>query len=193
MEKDRDPETDRALQVSLAVSGAKEKSREVVEVTDFRPLWIVLLERVTADVALCPVLILFSLLGTHALNRAIRPELLHDRRLPLDEHVQEPGERILTDLRHDQLIVLAESRAEDGRRGAHFMLLKVSSLLCLATKRLDDGLEVRIDHERRHGAKLVVKEFELRLFKAGRREHMEHRHEIVSIAELLVARENFLR
>ena len=46
-------------------------------ISDLRPLWIVLLERVAADLALRRVLILFSLLSVQTLYRAIRPELLH--------------------------------------------------------------------------------------------------------------------
>ena len=88
---------------------------------------------------------------------------------------------------------MTESRAEDGRGGAHFVLLRVSCLLRLATKRLEDGLEVCIDYERRHSTELVIVELQLRLFGAWRRKHMEHRHEVVSGAELLVTRENFLR
>ena len=84
VKEDRDPDTDRALQVAPAVSSANEESCDVVVVTDLLPLWIVLLKRLAADVAFGRVLILHPLLGTHALNRPISPELLHDRRLPLD-------------------------------------------------------------------------------------------------------------
>ena len=38
---DRDPETDRSLQVALAVSGAEKEFRDVVVVTDLRLLRIV--------------------------------------------------------------------------------------------------------------------------------------------------------
>ena len=36
-------------------------------------------------------------------------------------------------------------------------------------------------------------EFDLRLFRAWSREHMKHRHKVVSGAKLFVASENFLR
>ena len=158
VEEVRDPNTDWALQVALPVSSADEESCDVVVVTDLRPLRIVLLKCLAANVAFGHVFILLPLLGTHPLYRSIRPKLLHDRRLPLDENVQELVERILFDLRHRQLIVIAESKAEDSCCGAHFVLLRVSCLLYLATKRLDDGLEVCIDHKRRRGVELVIVE-----------------------------------
>ena len=130
VEKDRDPETDMAHQVALVVSGAEEKSLDLVVVTDLRPIRICFLEGVAADVALRSVFILFPLLGTHALHRSICPKLHHDRRHQFDEHVQELSERILPDIHHGQLIVLAESQAKDCRCGAHFLLLGISSLLC---------------------------------------------------------------
>ena len=120
------------------MSGTDEETRDVVMVTDLRPLRVVLFETVAADVALRRVLVRLSLLSTHTLHRSIRPELLHNRRLPLDEYIQELGERILSDFRHRQLIVSAKSRAENNRRGAHFVLLGVSSLLNLASKGLED-------------------------------------------------------
>ena len=140
VEDDRNLETDRALQVALAVGGAKEESRNVVVVTDLRPLRIVFLERVAADVALPRDLRLYSFLSTHALYRSILSELLHDRRVPLDEHVQELGERIFSDLYHRQLIVLSKKRAEDGDRSAHIVLLGVGCMLFLGTERLENGL-----------------------------------------------------
>ena len=45
-------------------------------------------------------------------------------------------------------------------------------MLSLASERFEDGLEIRINDKRRHGAKLEVTEFELRLFGAWRKEHM---------------------
>ena len=138
VEEEWDAATDRALQVALAVSGADNESSDVVVVTDFRPPRIVHLERVAADIALRCLVILFTLLGTYSFHWSICPELLHDRRLLLDEHVQNLGERILSQLYHSQLIVFTESRAEDGGRGTHFVLLGVSFLLRLATERLED-------------------------------------------------------
>ena len=87
------------------MSGADEESRDVVVVTDLQPCRIVILERVALDLALRRVLKLFPLLSTHALYWWIRPELLHDRNLPLDERFQELGMRILSDFHHRQLIV----------------------------------------------------------------------------------------
>ena len=84
VEENRDPETDRALQVALAVSSAEKTSCDVVVVTDLRPLRIVFLKRLAADIAFACVFILHPLLGTHPLHWLIRPELLHNRRLPLD-------------------------------------------------------------------------------------------------------------
>ena len=143
----------------MAVSGADEEFSDVIMVSDFRPRQIVLFERVVADVALCRVLVFLPLLYAHSLHRSIGSELLKDRRFPLDEDVQELGQRILSDLHHRQLIVSTESRAENFCCGAHFVLLSVSCLICLATERLKDRLEVCIDDKWRHGAKFVVKNF----------------------------------
>ena len=156
------------------MSSAEKESRDVVVVTNLRPLRIVLLKRVAADKALRSVLILLSLLGIYALYRSSRPELLHNRRLPLDEYIQKLGEFILTDFRHRQLIVSAKSRTENGRRSAHFVLLRVCSLLYLATLRLENGFKVRRDHEQSHCAIFVVIEFKLSLYETWCREHMEH-------------------
>ena len=84
VKKDWNSETDRAPQVALAVSSADEKYRDVVVVTDHRPLFIVLLQCLAADVAINRVFILLPMLGTNPLHRSIRPKLFHDRRLPLD-------------------------------------------------------------------------------------------------------------
>ena len=100
VEEDRDPETDRALQVALAVSSADKESCDVVVLTDLRPFRIVFLKWLAADVAFGRVLILLSFLSTHPLYRPIRLELFHDRRLPLDENVQELGERIFFYFHH---------------------------------------------------------------------------------------------
>ena len=66
-------------------------------------------------------------------------------------------------------------------------------MLYLTTDRLENGLKVRINHERRHGTKLVIVELQLRLFGAGCGKHVKHRGEVVAGAKLLVTRENFLR
>ena len=145
LKEDRDPKTDRALQVALAVGNAAEESCDVVVVPNLRPLWIVHLKRLAADVAFGRVVKILSLFGTHPLLRPIRPKLLHDRRLLLDENVQELGERILSDRHNRQLIIIAESRAEDGRCGAHFVKLGLGCLLCLSINQLVNGLKVRID------------------------------------------------
>ena len=113
VKEDRDFETDRSLEVALPVSGANEKSSDVIMVSDLRPLWIVLLERVAADIALRRVLVFLSLLSAHSFHRSIGSELLDDRRLPLDEYVQELGQRIRSEFHHRQLIILTEGRAEN--------------------------------------------------------------------------------
>ena len=138
VEEDRDSETDRSLQVALAVSGADEESSNVIMVSDLRPIRIVLLERLAADVALRRVLVLLPLLSAHSLHRSSGSELLKDCCFSIDEDVQELGQRILFDLHHCQLIVSAEIRAENGRRGAHFVMLGVGCLHCLATERFED-------------------------------------------------------
>ena len=100
VEQDRDLETDQALQVAHAVSGAKENSCNVVMVTHLRLCRIILFEHVATAVAHCRVLILLPLLGTNALNRLICPELLHNCCLPLNEHVKKIGQRILFNFHH---------------------------------------------------------------------------------------------
>ena len=88
---DWNPETDRLLQVGLTVRNAEEESRDVIVVTYRRPLRIVFFESVAADIALRRVFILFPLLGTYALYRSIRLELLQVCSLPLNKHVQQLG------------------------------------------------------------------------------------------------------
>ena len=134
------------------VSSADEESCNVIVVTDLRPLRIVLLRLMATDVAFNRVLILFPLLGTRPLHRPIRPKPLYDRRLQLDWNVLKLSERILSDLHYRILIVIAQSRAKNGRRGVHFVLLKVSCLVWLSINRLENGLQDRIDHERCNGA-----------------------------------------
>ena len=82
VEEDRDSETDRALQVALAVSGADEESSNVIMVSDLRLLRIVLLERVAADVTLRCVLVFLLLLSAYSIHRSIGLKLLEDRRFP---------------------------------------------------------------------------------------------------------------
>ena len=89
------------------------------------------------------------------------------------------------------MIVFAESREEDGRCFANFVLLSLNCLLHLATERLEDGLEVRIDHEWHHGAEFIIIEFKLRVFPAGRRKHKKLQYEVISFAQLLVMRNSF--
>lgn len=69
------------------MSGADIKFRDVVEITDFGQLQIVVFKRVEADVALRCVFILLPLVGTHAIHRSIPPKLFHDCRFSLDEQV----------------------------------------------------------------------------------------------------------
>ena len=156
------------------MSGADEESSDVIMVSDLRPLRIVLLESVAADVALCCVLVFLSLLSAHSLHRSIGSELLEDCRFTLHKDVQELGERIFFNLNHFQLIVIAEIRAKNGCRGAHFVLLRVSCLLNLAAERLFYGLEVCIDHERRHSTELVIVKLQLRMLGAWHWKHMEN-------------------
>ena len=118
-------------------------------------------------------------------------KFLHDPRLAINKHVQKLSVGIISDLHHRQLIVSTESRAENGCRNAHFLLLKVSCLHRLATKQLEDGLEVCIGHKRRHSAKLVVIKFDLRLFGAWRIKSMKNRYEIVTGAKHFVAHKAF--
>ena len=73
------------------------------------------------------------------------------------------------------------------------MLLSVGVVLYLATGQLEYGLEVRINYERYFSTILILVEFDLRLFGALRRQHMEHRHEVVAGAKLFVSRINILR
>ena len=153
---ERDVETDRALQVALAVSCVEKVSSDVVVVNDLQPFRIVLFKRLAADVALYRVFELLSFLSTHAFHRSIRLGLFHNCRLPFNEYVQNFGERIFPDIDHRHCTVLSESWAKTGSCCAQFVMLGVSCLLCVTTERLEDKLEVRIDHERRHGAKLVV-------------------------------------
>lgn len=87
MVKDRDPETDWALQVALTVSGFEKESGDVVVVTNLWLCRIILLECVAAKVTLRRVLILFPFLNTFSLHQPSRAELLHDRRFPLDERL----------------------------------------------------------------------------------------------------------
>lgn len=120
---------DRALPVALPMSGAVEQFRDVFLVTDFQPLRIVFLIRVAASLAFWRVLVLLTLLGIYALYLSIRPKLIINCCILIDEHIQKLGERSLSDFNHCQLILLVESQAEDGWPSAEFVLLRVSSLL----------------------------------------------------------------
>ena len=70
VEEDRDSETDRSLQVALPVSCADEESSDMIMVSDLRPLQIVFLERVAADVALRRVLVFLPLLSAYPKQRS---------------------------------------------------------------------------------------------------------------------------
>ena len=172
VEEDCDSETDRSLQVALAVSCANEESSDVLMVSDLRPSRIVLPECVAADVALRRDLIFLLLLSAYLLHWSSCSELFENCRCLLDQDVQELGQRIFSDLHHRQLIVSTECRAENCRRGTHFVLLGVSCLLKLAFERLENGFEVGIDYKRRHSAELVIVEFLLSLFVTGRLKQM---------------------
>ena len=83
-----DFETDRALQVTLAVSCADKQTRDVVVVTDFWTLRFTLYKLVTADVSLSCIIIFLLLAGTKALHCLIRPENRHDFCFPHNERVK---------------------------------------------------------------------------------------------------------
>ena len=123
VEENRDFETDRALQVTLAVGGADKPARDVVVVTDFGSLRLALYKLVTADVASSGIIILLLLSGTEAHHRPIRPEYRHDLGFPHDKRIKKLGERVLSDLHHGLLMEIIESRGEYGSSGAHFVLL----------------------------------------------------------------------
>ena len=195
VEKHWDLEADRALQVTLAMGSANKPAgaRDMVVVSDFRTLRFPLYELVTADVAPSGIIIFLLLAGTQALHRSICPKYRYDFRFPHDKRVKELGERFLSDFHHGPLVKVIKTRGEDRCCSTYFVLLGVGGVLNLTTGHLEDGLKVSIYDERRLCTILIVVEFYLRLFGNWRRKHMKHRHEIVSGAELLVARQNVLR
>ena len=164
MEEYWDFETDRALQVTLTVSCADKPARNVVVVTDFRTLRLTLYKLVMADVAPSDIIIFLLLAGTKALHCQICMKNRYDLRFPHDERIKEFSERIFSDLYHIPLVKVIKTRSEDGRFCAHFVLLGVVGVLYLATKRLEDGLKIRIDNERRFCTILELVELDLRLF-----------------------------
>ena len=97
VKKHWDLEAYRALQVTLAVSGADKPARDVVVVTDLGTLRFTLYELVTADVAPSGIIIFLLLSGTEALHCLIRSENRYDLSFPHDERVKELGKRVLTD------------------------------------------------------------------------------------------------
>ena len=66
------------------------------------------------------------------------------------------------------------------------MLLGVGGVPHLATRQFKDGHKVCIDCERCFSTIIVLVEFDLHLFEAWHRMHMEHRHKVVSSTMLLV-------
>lgn len=73
MEENQDPITYRALSIALAMSGADEVSRNVIVVTIFRFVRIVLLECVASNLAHRRVIVFLPLLTTDAFHRSILP------------------------------------------------------------------------------------------------------------------------
>ena len=183
----------RPLQVTLAVGGADKPARDVIVVTDIGTLRFTLYELVTADVASNGIIIFLLLANTKTLHRPIRPENRHDLCFPHDERVKKLGERVLSNFHHGPLVKVIKTRGDDSCCCTHFVLLGVGGVLNLATGGLKDGLKVRINDKWCISTILELVEFDLRLFGAWHWEHMEHRHEVVSNAELFVSRANFFR
>ena len=104
VEEHWDFEADRALQVTLAVSGADKPARDVVVVTDFGTLCFTLYKLVTADVAPSGIIIFLLLAGTKALYRPIRSNNRHDLSFPHNERVKKLGESVLSDFHHSPLV-----------------------------------------------------------------------------------------
>ena len=183
----------RALQVTLAVSGDDKPARDVIVVTDIGTLRFTLYELVTADVALSGIIIFLLLANTKALHRPIRPENRYDLCYPHNDRVKKLGERVLSNFHHGPLVKVIKTRGKDSCCCTHFVLLGVGAVFNLATGRLKDELKVRINDEWCFSTILELIEFDLHFFGAWHREHMEHRHEVVSSAELFVSLENFFR
>ena len=146
------------------MSGADEEYSDVILVSDLRPVQIVFLERVTADVAHSSGYVFLPFLSAHSLHRSIGSKLFENRRFPLDEDFQEFEQRIPSDLQYRQLIVSTKSLAENCCCGAHFVLLGISCFICLATERFEDRLEVCIYDKWRYSTEFVVDDFEVTLF-----------------------------
>ena len=191
MKKHWDLEADRALQVTLSVSSADKPARDVVVVKDFGTFRFTLYDFMTADVAPSGIIIFFLLADTQTLHRAICRENRDDFCFVHNERVKELGYRVLFDFHHSSLVKVIQTRCEDGRCCAHFVLLGVSCVLHPATGRFKNGLKVRIDDEWCFSTILVLVEFDLRLLRAWIRKHMKDGHEVISGAKLFVSRENF--
>ena len=157
-------ETDRALQVTLAVCGADEPARDMVVVSDFRTLCFTFYKLVTADVAQSGIIVFLLLAGTQALHRSICPKYRYEFRFPYNKRVKEHGERVLSDFHHGPLVKVIKTRGENCRCCAHFVLLGVNGPLHMAIGRLEDGLKVRIDNKRRLCIILILVKCDLRLF-----------------------------
>ena len=193
VEKYWDLETDWVLQVTLAVGCADKPACDVVMATDFGTLRFTFNKLVTADVALSCIIIFIFLAGTKALHRSIRPENRHDFCFSHNERVRKLGESVFPDFHHGLLVKVIKTRGLDGRCCAHFVLLGISGVLHLATKRLKDGLKVGINDERCLSTILIRVKLELRLHGTWRKENMENRQKVVSGANLFVPSENYLR
>ena len=161
-----DLETDRALQVTLALSGADNPARYVVVVTFFRTLCFTLYKLVTADVAPSCIIIFLLLANTEALHRPIPSENRYNICFLQNQRVKKLGERVLSDLHHGPLVKVIKTRGENGRWCAYFVLLGVGGVLHLATGRLKGGLKIRIDYKWCLSTILVLVEFDLGCFRA---------------------------
>ena len=165
----------------------------MVVVSDFMTFRFTLYKLVTADVAPSGIIIFFLLASTQALHRSICRKYRYDFRFPHDKRVKELGDRVLYDYHHGQLVKVIQTRGEHCCCCTHFVLLGLGGVLNLGTGQLEDGLNVSIYDERRLCTILVLVELDLRVFGALHREHMEHRHEVVSSQVLFVSRKNFLQ
>ena len=173
--------------------GADELACDMVVVSDFRTFRFTFYELVTADIAPSGIIVFLLLAGTQELHRSMCPKYRYDFRFPHNKRVKELGERVFSDFYHGPLVKVIKTLGEDRCSSTHFVLLGVGVEHNLATGRLEDGLKVSIYDERRLCTMLILAELYLSLFGAWLRKHMKHRNEIVSGAELLMARQNVLR
>ena len=156
------------------MDGADNPARDVVVVTTIVTLGLALYEIVTANVATRRIIIFLLLAGTQSLHPSIRPENCNDLCFPNDERVKELGDRVFSDCYYGLFVKVIKTRGKDSSCCAHFVLLGVGGVLHLAIARLEDKLKVRINNKRCFKTILVLIEFDLRMFRAWSKEHMEH-------------------